>query len=90
MHRFDQCIFINCPFDNSYFPTLRTLLFTVIYLGYHPLISETSDSGESRLNTIKNLIGSAKYSIHDISRIEPNEEGLPRFNATRVRYRFWC
>jgi len=26
-------VFINCPFDKEYFPLLRPLLFTIIYLG---------------------------------------------------------
>ena len=46
-------VFINCPFDNNYFPLLKPLLFVLIYIGLVPKISETSDSGENRLNTIK-------------------------------------
>jgi hypothetical protein len=74
-------VFINCPFDNQYFPLLKALLFTIIYSGLKPLISETSDSGEIRLHKIKDLMLDAQYSIHDLSRIEPLKDGdLPRFN----------
>ncbi len=77
---FERNVFINCPFDNSYFPILRAILFTLVYLDFEPMIAETTDSGASRLLKIQNLIGNSKYSIHDISRIELSKGGLPRFN----------
>jgi len=74
-------VFINCPFDNEYFALLRPLLFSIIYLELSPKISETSDSGEVRLHKIKELMTTSKFSIHDLSRMEPLENGkLPRFN----------
>jgi hypothetical protein len=74
-------VFINCPFDNQYFPLLKALLFTIVYIGFKPLISETSDSGAIRLHKIKDLMLASQYSIHDLSRIEPLKDGdLPRFN----------
>lgn len=78
---FDQNVFINCPFDNDYKKLLRPLLFTVVYIGLEPKISETVDSGEQRVNSIQTLIKDSKYSIHDLSRIELNKpKELPRFN----------
>ena len=62
--------FINCPFDNLYFPLLKPLLLTIIYIDLIPKISETSDSGEARINHIVNLMSISKYSIHDLSRVE--------------------
>lgn len=74
-------VFINCPFDNTYFPLLKPLLFALIYMGLKPQISETSDSGEVRLHKIKMLMLESKYSIHDLSRMEPMKDiDLPRFN----------
>ena len=74
-------VFVNCPFDNSYFPLLKALLFTLVYLGLKPQISETTDSGEVRLHKIRDLMLVSKYSIHDLSRMEPLKKGeLPRFN----------
>lgn len=74
-------IFVNCPYDNEYFKLLKPLLFTLCYIGLKPQISETSDSGENRLNKIKGLIEKSQYSIHDLSRMEPlKENDLPRFN----------
>ena len=79
---FDHNVFINCPFDADYLPLLRALLFTVIESGFEPRIaSEQADSGIVRVDKIKELIQASRYSIHDISRMEPLGDGdLPRFN----------
>ncbi len=74
-------VFINCPFDNDFFPLLKCLLFTLIYIDLKPQISETSDSGEARLHKIRDLMKDSRYSIHDLSRVKPlKPRGLPRFN----------
>ena len=68
---FENNIFINCPFDNDYYPILRPLIFTIIYHGYTPRISlENSDSGQPRLDKLRGLINDSKYSIHDLSRLQ--------------------
>lgn len=74
-------VFVNCPFDNAYFKLLKPLLFTICYLDLKPLISETTDSGEARINKIISMMSNSMYSIHDLSRMEPLKTGeLPRFN----------
>jgi len=74
-------VFINCPYDNQYFSLLKPLLFTLIYIELKPQISETSDSGEVRLHKIIKLMSNSRYSIHDLSRMEPIKDSeLPRFN----------
>ena len=66
---FDRNVFLNCPLDKDFLPFLKTLIFTVYRLGFNPRIaSERSDSGESRLDKIKELIESSRFSIHDLSR----------------------
>ncbi|MCZ2845267.1 MAG: hypothetical protein O2U61_02015, partial [Candidatus Bathyarchaeota archaeon] len=76
-----KSVFVNCPFDNEYFKLLKPLLFTLIYIGLKPRISETSDSREVRLHKIKEMMEDSKFSIHDLSRMEPlTEDKLPRFN----------
>ncbi len=79
---FSVNVFINCPFDKEYIPLLRCLLFVIIYCGLRPRIAtERADSGEVRIQKIISLIKESKFSIHDISRIEPLHDGdLPRFN----------
>ncbi len=79
---FERNTFVNCPFDDEYRPLLWALLFTVLDCGLEPRIAlENVDSGEVRVNKILELIAASRYSIHDISRIEPVQTGdLPRFN----------
>jgi len=81
-HEFEKCVFINCPYDDEYLPLLRVMIFTVIQCGFIPRIAtERADSGEVRMQKISSIIGESKYSIHDLSRIEPQKNGdLPRFN----------
>jgi hypothetical protein len=31
-----KAVFINCPFDDGFKPTLRAMVFTIISSGYHP------------------------------------------------------
>ncbi len=77
----DENVFINCPFDNAFFPLLKPLLFTITYLDLKPHISETSDSGQTRIEKIIGLMKVCKYSIHDLSRMEPiKRREYPRFN----------
>jgi len=72
---FSKNVFINCPFDDQYIPLLRSILFTIIYLGFTPRIAlERFDSGEARINKIIDLIKASKFSIHDLSRIESSEK----------------
>lgn len=69
-------VFINCPFDNEYLVLLRPLLFSVIYLGYEPLIaSQRIDSGEIRIHKIIELIKQSDHSIHDLSRVQAKNVG---------------
>jgi len=72
---FERNVFINCPFDDEYRPLLDALLFVVVFLGFNPKIaSESSDSGELRINKICSLIRQSKYSIHDLSRLQSRKK----------------
>lgn len=78
---FERNVFINCPFDRDYKVLLEPLLFSIIYLGYEPMISETESSFDIRVDNIAKLIADSKYSIHDLSRSKYRNKGdLPRFN----------
>lgn len=73
---FEKCVFINCPLDEDYEPILQAILFCVVYLGLFPRFSsERNDSGENRLEKIRGLIESSKYSIHDLSRCQAKKKG---------------
>ena len=78
---FENNIFINCPFDSKYKPILKAIIFCIVYLEYKPLLSETINSADSRVDGILDLISNSKYSIHDLSRMEASKKNeLARFN----------
>jgi hypothetical protein len=79
---FHQTVFLNCPYDDEYRPLLGALLFSVLDCGLTPrLASDQADSGQPRLEKIRELIRDSRFSIHDISRMDPLQPGdLPRFN----------
>lgn len=79
---FGKSVFINCPFDDAYWPIFEAIVFSVIACGFRPRCSlEELDSGTIRLNKIRNIIRSCRYGIHDLSRVEVNAKSkLPRFN----------
>jgi hypothetical protein len=73
---FEENVFINCAFDQDFYPLLRPLLFAIIYLGLKPRIAlEDVDSGRPRIDKIVELIADSKYAIHDLSRIEARKAG---------------
>ena len=73
---FETSVFINCPFDEDFAPILQAMIFTVCVLGFDPrLATERSDSGESRLDKIRELIEGSKFSIHDLSRCQARRKG---------------
>ena len=79
---YSRNVFINCPFDEDYKPLMRAMLFTVIKSSCFPRLAlERSDSSESRLDKIRELIDQSRYSIHDLSRIDlPDGDTFPRYN----------
>lgn len=73
---FSRRIFLNCPYDKAYEPILRSVLFTIAYLGYQPCLASMSiDSGSPRIGQILKLITSCKYGIHDLSRLRASRQG---------------
>lgn len=84
---FETNVFVNCPFDASYKPLLKALLFTISHLGFSPRIaSERLDSGENRIDKICQLIRASKYSIHDLSRLRV--EGERRFSRLNMSFEY--
>ena len=73
---FERCVFVNCPFDEDYEPILQAILFCIVDLDFTPrLASENQDSGDVRLDKIRQLIEASKYSIHDLSRCQAKKKG---------------
>ena len=74
-------VFVNVPFDDKYEPLFEALVFTISACGYRVRCAlEDDDSGDIRLDKLVELIRECPRSIHDLSRIEPGENDLPRFN----------
>ncbi|WP_337264056.1 MULTISPECIES: hypothetical protein [unclassified Serratia (in: enterobacteria)] len=70
MDNFNKNVFVNCPFDDNYRQLLISVIFTIKTLGFIPRFSlERSDSGETRIHKILELIRESKFGIHDLSRI---------------------
>lgn len=73
---FDTNVFVNCPFDDTYRPLLRPVLYAIIDLGFTPRIAlESLDSGMPRFDKILRLIEESRYAIHDLSRIQAATAG---------------
>ncbi len=79
---YNENVFINCPFDSDYTPLFKAIVFTVFNCGFIARCSqEEGDASKIRLETIYTLVTDCRYGIHDISRIELDQDTkLPRFN----------
>ena len=63
-------VFVNCPF-----------VFAIYKCDFLPRCAkEADDASQNRLDKIVDIIGECRLGIHDISRTEPGDMGLPRFN----------
>ena len=76
MGEYSNTVFINCPFDESYGEIQNYIIFTILYLKFDVKIaSQVQGSEHNRLSKIQDMIGSAQYSIHDISRLQAAKKG---------------
>ena len=74
-------VFINCPFDEHYIDMLQALVFTIYRCGFFQITAMNEENAmDIRLDKLVRLIKDAKYAVHDLSRLEPNNLGFPRFN----------
>lgn len=79
--KYDDNVFINCPFDDDYQPVFDALVFAIHDAGFVARCAlEVNDGTENRLQKIMRIVGACRYGIHDISRTEVGPRGLPRFN----------
>jgi hypothetical protein len=63
-------VFINCPFDGEYGPSLDAIIFTVICCGFEPRSAvDTDNTSDSRMKRIVDALRGSWFSIHDLSRI---------------------
>ena len=74
-------VFINCPFDDDYLPCFEALLFAITLCGYRVRCALEDDDGANlRFDKLCALIGDSDRTIHDLSRTQLGDGGLPRFN----------
>lgn len=80
--RYDESVFVNCPFDTDYGALLDAIVFAVHDCGFVARCAlELQDTGAVRISRLLALIGECRFGIHDISRTELDPvNGLPRFN----------
>lgn len=79
---YSRQVFINCPFDEHYWPMFRVIVFTIRACGFVLRCAlEANDAGEERLAKIIRMIGDCHLGIHDLSRKGADaKSGLARFN----------
>jgi len=80
--RYEDCVFLNVPFDTRYEPFIRALVFTVHDCGFVARCArEIDNSGQVRAEKIFELVAQSQLGVHDISRtsLDPRHR-LPRFN----------
>jgi len=79
--KYNDSVFINCPFDDDYKPILRAIVYAVYRCGFFPQTAlDEEDGTEIRLLKIVRKMRGCRYGIHDLSRIELNDSDFPRFN----------
>lgn len=78
---YEQNVFLNCPFDNQYFPFFQAAVFSIVDCGFTVRCAlEVSDASQVRIHKIYDLIAECKLGIHDLSRTRLDEQfKLPRF-----------
>ena len=78
---YNDSVFINCPFDADYREHLEAIVFAIYRCGFYPVNALAEDNAlHNRLDKIQSQIENCRYAIHDISRVQLNASGFPRFN----------
>lgn len=77
---YDDRVFLNCPLDAKFKPLFDAIVFTIHDLGFQARHALIDNSNVVRVERIANEIATAKYSLHDMSRVQLGKNKLPRFN----------
>jgi len=78
--KYHENVFVNCPFDEPYNLIFRAIVFAIQVNGFYPRCALEKSGGDVRLTKIYKIISECKYGVHDISRVELDDDELPRFN----------
>jgi hypothetical protein len=76
-----NAVFINMPFDEQSEPVFLGYLAGLVSLGLKPCsVLEVPETGEGRLMRLFDRLAACASSIHNLSRVELDDDGYPRFN----------
>ena len=80
--KYNENVFINCPFDAAYKKLFDAIVFAIFDCGFVARCAlEEDDGSQIRVRKIFNIISQCRLSIHDLSRVEADKSTkLPRFN----------
>jgi len=75
-----EFVFLNIPYDREFERLYLAYLVGLTILGLEIRVTLGVPNDVGRLDTIIDLIQKCQHSIHDLSRIQSNASGIPRFN----------
>lgn len=77
-----KSVFLNIPYDDRFRRLYLAYITGLFHLGLKPRATIEIPGGRNRLDKIIELIGSCRYSIHDLSRVQLDRTlpRTPRFN----------
>src|SRR5262245_35887468 len=80
--KYNENVFINCPFDPAYKPLFNAIVFAVYDCGFVARCAlEEDDGSQIRVQKIYEIISRCRFGIHDLSRVRLDRSTkLPRFN----------
>ena len=80
--RYNDNVFLNCPFDSAYKRLFDAMVFAVHDCGFIARCAlEEEDASQVRIDKIYDIIADCRYGIHDISKTGLDKTSrLPRFN----------
>lgn len=79
-----RAVFLNIPYDDQFRDLYLAYIAGVTAYGMTPRATLEIPGGSRRLDRIMELIGSCRYSFHDLSRVELDlaDPPTPRFNMS--------
>jgi hypothetical protein len=80
--KYNDNVFINCPFDPTYKSLFNAIVFAVYDCGFVARCAlEEDDGSQIRVQKIYGIISQCRLGIHDLSRVKLDKSTrLPRFN----------
>lgn len=75
---FEHRVFVNCSYRADFRDMQRALIFILMRLGFSPVLAaQVSDSGQPRMDKIRQQIRECRHSVHDLSLVISSKKGEP-------------